>query len=75
MSVISSFIVILLFGNELSLNLVYEFKIKRKEIWKHLYSSKANCLRYFATNEKTLTPILLIFSQTRVKNWISMATA
>ena len=69
MSAISNFIVISLFLNELRSNLVWEEKIKRKEIWKQIYSSKPNFLYYF------LQKFLVVFSQTPVRNRVTMATA
>ena len=52
MYVISNAIVILLFLNELSSNLVKEVKIKKKENCKHIYSSKTNFLYYCYKREK-----------------------
>ena len=63
MSVISNFIVISLFLNELSSNLALELKISSLfiYIYTYIYSSKTNFSLLFATNEKTWTQILVIF--------------
>ena len=73
MSVISNFIVISLFLNELSSNLLQEVKSKKKENCKHIYLY-IFCL-LFAANKKKLTQILVIFSQTRVKNRVTIGNS
>ena len=75
MSVISNFFVISLFLNELSANLVLEDKIERKEICKQIYSSKPNFLYYFLEKRKIRLQFWSVFSQTPVKNRVTMATA
>ena len=75
MPVISNFIVILLSLNELRSNLVQEVKIKRKEICKQIYSSKTNFLYYLLETRKIRLRFWSSFSQTRVKNWVTMTKA
>ena len=75
MSVMSNFIVISLFLNELSSNLVSEAKMKWEEICKQIYSSETNFLYYLLQTRKIRLRFWSIFSQTRVKNQVTMATA
>ena len=75
MFVISNFIVVSLFLNELSSNLVQEDKIKREEICKQIYSSKPNFLYYFIQMRKIRVRFWAFFSQTPVKNRVALATA
>ena len=75
MSIISNFIVISLFLNELSSNLVWEVKIEKKENCKHICSSKTNFLYYLLQTRKIRLRFWPFFSQTRVKNRVTMATA
>ena len=75
MSVILNFIVISLFLNELSSNLVYEDKIKSKVIYKQKYSSNLIFFIIFYKAEKLDSDNGRFFSQTSVKNQVTMATA
>ena len=52
LSVISNFIVISMFLNQLSSNLAKEVKIKKKENCKHIYGSKTYFLYYLLEIEK-----------------------
>ena len=75
MSVILNFMVISLFLNELSSNLVQEDKIKWKEICKQRYSSKPNFLCYFLQMRKIRLQFGLFLIQMPLKNQVTMATA
>ena len=74
-SLIYNFTAISLFLNELSSNLVKEDKIKRKEICRQIYCSKPNFLHYFQQTLKIRLRFWSFFSQTPVKNQVTMATA
>ena len=54
--------VISLFLDQLSLNLVWKVKIKWKQIYKQIDSSKSNCLYYFLQTRKI-----------RLRFWLSLA--
>ena len=75
MSVISNFIVLSLFLKELSSNLVQEDKIKKEKSASKLYSSKPNFLYYFLQTRKIRLRFWSVFSQTPVKNRVTMRTA
>ena len=75
MSVVSNFIVISLFLNELSSNLEKEDKIKRKEICNQIYSSEPNFLYYFLQTRKIRLRFWSFISETPVTNQVTMATA
>ena len=74
MPVVSNFIAISLFLNELNLSLVQEDKIKRTVNLQTIHSSKPNFFIIFYKREK-LDSDFVFFSQTSVKNWVTMATA
>ena len=75
MYVIRNFIENSLFLNELSSNLAQVDRIERKEICKQIYSSEPNFLYYFLQTRKIRLRFWSFFSQTPVKNQVTMAKA